>query len=203
MPTTESVVIIRFAQSSQAYQALGELQQLGDNLASLQVHSAALVERKPDGTLHVPEQSDEVMGVGTASGGLIGMLAGVLGGPLGVLLGFGTGALIGGTFDVDRATTVDSALSLLSAQIPPGSTALIVDAVESTPDPLDQFAARFEATVERQPAAQVAVEVEAAEAAAEAAQKEANRVLRERKRAEAKAKIDEKVGAVKEKLHHA
>jgi uncharacterized membrane protein len=199
--TTQSVVIIRFPQSSEAYQALSELRGLGESLASLQVRSAALVERKPDGTLRVPEQGDAVIGVGTATGGLLGMLAGVLGGPLGVLLGFGTGALVGGVFDVDRATGVDSALALLSAQIPPGSTALIVDAVETTPEPLDQLAARFEATIERQPAAEVAVEVEAAEAAAEAAQKEANRVLRERKRAEAKAKIDEKVDAVKEKLH--
>jgi uncharacterized membrane protein len=202
MVATESVVIIRFPQSSQAYQAVSELRGLAESLNSLEVRSAALVERRPDGTLRVPEQSDEIIGAGTIAGGLVGMLAGVLGGPLGMLLGFGTGALVGGAFDVDRATSVDSALSLLSAQIPPGSTALIVDAVESTPEPLDQFAARFDAIVERQPATQVAVEVEAAGAAAEAAQKEANRVLRERKRAEAKAKIDEKVDAVKEKLHH-
>jgi uncharacterized membrane protein len=202
MSVTESVAIVRFPQSSQAYQALSELRGLGGNLASLQVRSAALVERQPDGTLRVPEGSDEIIGTGTAAGGLVGMLAGALGGPLGVLLGFGTGALVGGLFDVDRATSVDSALALLSAQIPPGSTALIVDAVESTPEPLDQFAARFGATVARQPADQVAGEVEAAEAAAEAAQKEANRVLRERKRAETRAKIDEKVDAVKEKLHH-
>jgi len=202
MPVTESVAIVRFPQPSQAYQALSELRGPDAGLASLQVRSAALVERKPDGTLRVPEGSDEIIGTGTAVGGLVGMLAGVLGGPLGVLLGFGTGALVGGVFDLDRATTVDSALSLLSAQIPPGSTALVVEAVERTPEPLDQFAARFGATVARQPAAQFAAEVEAAEAAAKAAQKEADRVLRERKRAEVRAKIDEKVDAVKEKLHH-
>jgi uncharacterized membrane protein len=201
MTTTESVVIVRFRQSGQEYQALSELRGLGESLTSLQVRGAALVERKPDGTLRIPEQNDAVIGVGTAAGGLAGMLVGVLGGPLGVLLGLGTGALVGGVFDIDRATSVDSALALMSAQIPPGSTAMIVDAVESTPEPLDELASRFGATIERQPAAQVAVEVEAAEAAAEAAQKEANRVLRERKRAEAKAKIDEKVDAVKEKLH--
>jgi uncharacterized membrane protein len=172
MSVIESVAIVRFPQSGQAYQALSELRGPDAGLASLQVRSAALVERKPDGTLRVPEGSDEIIGTGTAAGGLLGMLAGVLGGPLGVLLGFGTGALVGGMFDLDRATTVDSALSLLSAQLPPGSTA------------------------------QVAAEVEAAEAAAEAAQKEADRVLRERKRREARAKIDEKVDAVKEKLHH-
>lgn len=202
MSATESVVIIRFPQSSQVYEALSELRGLGDSLGSLQVRSAALVERAADGTLHVPEQSDQIIGVGTTAGGLLGMLAGVLGGPLGVLLGFGTGALVGGAFDMDRATSVDSALALLSANIPPGSTALIIDAVETTPEPLDQLAARFDATIQRQPATQVAVEVSAAEAAAEAAQKEANRVLHEHKRAEVRAKIDDKVDQVKEKLHH-
>jgi uncharacterized membrane protein len=201
MPTTESVVIVGFPQSSQAYQALSELRGLSESLASVEVRSAALVERKSDGTLDVPEGGDAIIGAGAASGGLLGMLAGVLGGPLGVLLGFGTGALVGGVFDIDRATSVDGALGLLSAQIPPGSTALIVEAVETTPEPLDQLAARFDATIERQPAARVAAEVEAAAAAAEAAQKEANRVLRERKRAEIHAKVDEKVGKVKEKLH--
>jgi uncharacterized membrane protein len=186
----------------QAYQALSELRGLGESLDSLQVRSAALVERTSDGTLRVPEGDDEIIGAGTATGGLLGTLAGVLGGPLGVLLGFGTGAMVGGMFDLDRATSTDSALALMSARIPPGSTALIVEAVESTQEPLDQLAARFEATIDRQPAAQVAAEVEAAEAAAEAAQKEANRVLRERTRAEVHAKVDEKVDTVKEKLHH-
>ncbi len=200
MTATESVVIIRFAQSSQAYQALSDLRGLGESLTSVGVRSAALVERRPDGTLRVPEQGDAIIGAGVVAGGLIGTLVGVLGGPLGVLLGFGTGALVGGLFDIDRATSVDGALARLSAQVPPGSTALIVEAEETTPEPLDQLAARFNATIERRPAAQVAAEVEAAAAAAEAAQKEANRVLRERKRAEITATIEEKVDAVKEKL---
>jgi len=198
---TESVVIIRFPQSSQAYEALSELRGLGESLTSLQVRSAALVERAPDGTVRIPEQKDDVIGMGTAAGGLLGTLVGVLGGPLGVLLGFGTGALVGGVFDVDRVVSADSALALLSAQIAPGSTALIADVVETTPQPLDELAGRFQAAVERQPAAQVDAEVAAAEAAAEAAQREADRVLLERKRAEVHSKIDEKVDAVKEKLH--
>lgn len=94
---------------------MNELRDLPESLTSLEMRSAALVERRPDGTLRVPEGSDA--SVGTAAGGLMGMLAGVLGGPLGVLLGLGTGALVGGAFDLDRATRVDDALALLSAQI--------------------------------------------------------------------------------------
>lgn len=201
MTTTESIAVIRFPQSGQAYQAVSDLRGLADSLTSIEVRSAALVERTPEGALRVPEGDDATIGAGIATGGLVGMLVGVLGGPLGVLLGFGAGALVGGMFDIERATGVDSAVSLLSAQIPPGTTALIVEAVETTPEPLDQLAARFGATVQRQPAAQVAAEVAAADAAAEAAQKEADRVLRERKRAEVKAKFEEKRDAVKQKLH--
>lgn len=202
MTASESVVIIRFAQPSQAYQALSELRELNESQASLEVRSAALVERTPDGSLRVPEQNDAIIGVGTAAGGLLGTVVGVLGGPLGVLLGLGTGALIGGAFDIDRAVGVESTVALLSAQIPAGSTVLVLDVVEDAPEPLDKLAAGFGATVERQPAAQVAAEVEAADAATEAAQKEADRVLRERRRAAAHAKLDEKLDTVKEKLHH-
>ena len=201
MTVNESIILIRFPEAGRAYQMLSELRQLDAGLSGLDVRSAALLERRPDGTLRVPEGGDASIGAGTATGGLVGMLIGVLGGPLGVLLGFGSGVLVGGAFDIDRATSVDGTLAFLSREITPGSTALIIEAAETTPVPLDQLAVRFDATVERQPTAAVRAEVEAAADAAEVAQKEANRVLRERKRAEFRAKADERVGAVKEKLH--
>src|SRR5688500_6741457 len=102
MTTTESVALVRFPDTSDAYQALSEVRQLDAGLAGLDVRSATLLERRPDGTLHVPEQTDTLTGEGATAGGLIGILVGVLGGPLGVLLGFGAGALVGGAFDIDR-----------------------------------------------------------------------------------------------------
>src|SRR6476619_156059 len=79
MSSSESVVIIGFPQSSQAYQAVSELRGLSESLTSLEVRSAALAERTSDGNLRIPEQADDVIGAGTATGGLIGLLAGVLG----------------------------------------------------------------------------------------------------------------------------
>ncbi|MEJ1110871.1 MULTISPECIES: hypothetical protein [unclassified Kribbella] len=201
MTINKSIAVVRFSEASQAYQALSELRQLDAGLTGLEVRSAALLERRPDGTLRMPEGGDSTIGVGTTTGGLVGMLIGVLGGPLGVLLGFGTGALVGGVVDIDRVTKVDGTLALLSREIAPGITVLILETAETTAVPLDQLAARFDATVERQPTSAVIAEVEAAAEAAEAAQKEANRVLRERNRAEFRAKVDERVDAVKEKLH--
>jgi uncharacterized membrane protein len=201
MTTTESVLVIRFPEVSYAYQALSELRQLAADPTSVDIGGAALLERRPDGTLHMPEDCDLSIGAGTAAGGLIGTLIGVLGRPLGLLLGFGTGTLVGGALDLERATKVDGALALLSREIPPGTTVLILEAAETTLEPLNQLAARFDAAIERQPTLAVMAEIEAAAEAAEVAEETANQVLRERKRAELRAKIGERIDAAKQKLH--
>ena len=96
----ENVVVVRFTEPSKAYQALSVLKEC-DAAGRIDLESAAVVERTSQGELRIPESADNVGPAGTASGSLIGMLIGVLGGPVGVLLGWGSGALIGGAFDVD------------------------------------------------------------------------------------------------------
>ena len=54
--------------------------------------------------------------IGTVSGSLIGMLIGVLGGPVGVLVGWGAGALMGGTIDIVGVTKSEEALTALDAR---------------------------------------------------------------------------------------
>ena len=54
---------------------------------------------------------DEVGGdslVGTATGGIVGLLIGILGGPFGVLIGGATGLLIGSLFDGSDADETES-----------------------------------------------------------------------------------------------
>ena len=53
----------------------------------------------------------------------------------------------------------------------------------------------------RRPVAEVMGELEAAEEAADAAAREARRVVREKRKAELSAGVDERVGKLKEKLH--
>src|SRR4029450_11763721 len=125
----ENVVVVRFTEPSRAYQALSVLKKC-DAEGRIGLESAAVVERTAAGELRIPESADNVGLVGTASGSLIGMLVGVLGGPVGVLLGWGSGALIGGAFDVDRAVTSDEALTVLGRAIPPESTAVIAEGEE-------------------------------------------------------------------------
>jgi uncharacterized membrane protein len=200
MAEVENVVVARFTEPSKAYQALSVLKEC-DAEGRIALQSAAIVERTAEGELRIPEGTDNIGLVGTASGSLIGMLIGVLGGPVGVLVGWGAGALIGGAFDVDRAVKSDEALTALGRAIPPESTAVIATVAEPAVEVIDGEMAKLEGEVTRRPVAEVMDELEAAEEAAEAAAREARRTLREERKAELTASLDARVGKLKEKLH--
>jgi uncharacterized membrane protein len=200
MAEVENVVAARFSESSKAYQALSVLKQC-DADGRIGLRAAAIVEHSPDGRLRIPDGADNVGLVGTTGGSLIGMIVGILGGPIGVLLGWGSGALIGGAFDMRRQEQVDDALSQFSQALPPGSTAVVADVYEPAVEVIDKEMSKLGGEVTRRPAYEVLAEVEAAEEAAEAAAKEARRVIREQRKGELTEKLDERITSVKKKLH--
>src|SRR5689334_9494112 len=196
----ENVVVVRFTEPSKAYQALSVLKEC-DAAGRIGLESAAVVQRTATGELNIPESADNVGLAGTASGSLVGMLVGVLGGPVGALLGWGAGALMGGAFDVDRAVTSDEALTVLGTAITPGSTAVIASVDEAAVEVLDGEMKKLDGEVTRRPVGEVMGELEAVEDAADAAAREARRVVREERKAELSAGVQERVGKLKEKLH--
>jgi uncharacterized membrane protein len=200
MTEFDNVVVVRFTDSSKAYQALSVLKEC-DADGRIGLESAAVVERTADGELRVPEDADNVGPVGTLSGSLTGMLIGVLGGPVGVLIGWGAGALLGGAFDLDRAETSDEALGVLGRAIPPESTAVIASVNEPAVEVIDGEMKKLGGEVTRKPASEVMDELEASEEAAAAASREARRTVREQHKAQAKAGVEERVTKLKEKLH--
>jgi uncharacterized membrane protein len=187
MSSGHNVIVVTFPESSKAYQALSVLKR-ADAEERVIVRSAALVERQADGTIKVPEGSDNMLGVGLAGGSLIGMLVGVLGGPIGVLLGWGAGAVAGGVVDVYRVDRGDDALSQMSSELPAGQTALIAEVDENAVEVVDDEMRKLGGTVSRRPAEDVLAALEASDEAARAAEKEARRVVRERHKAELDAK---------------
>jgi uncharacterized membrane protein len=197
---TENVIVVRFTDPSNAYQALSVLKG-ADAEGRIGLDSAAVVERTAAGELRTPESADNAEFVGTASGSLIGMLIGVLGGPVGVLLGWGAGALMGGAFDIDRAVTSDEALTVLGKAIPTGSTAVIARVEEPAIEVIDGEMKKLDGEVTRRSVAEVMGELAAAEDAADAAAREARRAIREERKAELSAGAEERVGKLKEKLH--
>ena len=196
----ENVVVVRFTEPSKAYQALSVLKDC-DADGRIGLESAAIVERTATGELRIPDSADNVALIGTASGSLIGMLIGVLGGPVGVLLGWGAGAVMGGAFDIDRAVTSDEALTVLGRAIPTGSTAVIANVQEPAVEVIDGEMKKLDGEVTRRPVAEVMGELEAAEDAADAAAREARHTIRDQRKAELSAGVDERVGRLKEKLH--
>jgi uncharacterized membrane protein len=200
MAAVDNVVVIGFTESSKAYQALSVLKECAAE-GRIGLDSAATVERTAEGTLRVTESTDNVGLVGSASGSLIGMLVGVIGGPVGVLLGWGTGLLVGGTFDIERADKSDEALRALGEAVPPGSTAVIANVSEPAVEVIDGEMTKLGGDVTRRPVADVMDQLEAAEDARRAAANEARRAMHEKRKAEMSASFDERVGKLKEKLH--
>jgi uncharacterized membrane protein len=196
----KDVVVVRFTEPSKAYQALSVLKECDAN-GRIVLESAAIVERTSEGELRIPESADNVGLAGMAGGSLIGMLVGVLGGPVGVMLGVGTGALMGGAFDIDRDITSYEALAVLGKAIPAGSTAVIASVEESAVDVIDVEMAKLDGVVTRQPVAAVIDELEAAQDAAAAAKREAQRASFEKRKADVSTGVKERVGALKTKLH--
>jgi uncharacterized membrane protein len=183
----DNVVLVRFADQSKAYQALSTLKDIGAD-GRLEVRSAVLLERGPDGTIRVPEGADNATGFLLASGGLLGMLVGVLGGPLGMLLGGYAGMLGGATGAALRDVDTDVALDSISKDIAPGQTVLVAEVGEVADEVLDKAMTNLGGTVTRRPASDVYDEIQSAENAQQAADQEARRVLREQRRAEHKQK---------------
>jgi uncharacterized membrane protein len=197
---SKNVDVVRFTESSKAYQGLSILKEL-DAQGRIDLDSAAVAERTTDSKLQIPESADNNDFVGMASGSLVGMLIGVLGGPVGALIGFGTGALIGGAFDIDRAVTSDDALTVLGEAIEPGSTVLIANVGEPAVEVIDAEMALIDGEVTRRPTSDVMADLAAAEAAAEAASRKAAKEKLQKHEAEFRADVHEHVGEIKEKLH--
>ena len=197
--TQENVVVVRFTEPSKAYQALSVLKQC-DAEGRIGLQSAAVVERTESGELRIPDSTDNVGPIGTVSGSLIGMLVGVLGGPLGVLLGWGGGALVGGAFDLDRLEESDEALTVLGRAIPPGSTAVIATVEEQVTQVVDAQMEMLGGELTRRSQLDVMGDLASAHEAADAAAREARRTMREKRKAEIHADVDEHVESLKEKL---
>jgi len=98
---TESVIAVSFEDDNNAYAALTKLKEL-DAQGQVEIGEAAVVVRTADGQVVQKDQIGSEEFMGTAGGGLVGLLVGVIGGPLGVLVGGATGLLVGSLYDLDE-----------------------------------------------------------------------------------------------------
>ena len=197
--TTYNVIAVAFDADVNAYAALTKLKEL-DAQDQIEVHEAVVAQRATDGTLTVKDRVGSPELVGTAGGGLTGLLVGILGGPVGVLIGGSTGLLVGSLFDLDEADQVETTLGELSKSVAPDATAVLAVVTEPSPEIVDAAMAALGGDVLRRSVDEVEAEVAAIEEAERKAAFEAERELvrsrRDRDRDAAHAKVE----AIKAKL---
>ncbi len=202
----DNVLVVSFgdnpAKDTNAYQALTDLEQL-DSQGQIKIADAAVVTRDQDGHIEVKSEVGNDPYLGTASGGLIGLLLGIIGGPLGVLLGGTYGALVGSLFDIDDAETTDSVLGEISKQARATRTVVLAQVDEQSPDVIDAAMARLGGEVMRRPVVVVELELGAAQEAPRWAAREARKELQQARLEKSKADAHAKVEELKSKLRRA
>ena len=200
----DNVLVVSFGEDPQndknAYQALTDLKQL-DSQDQIKITGAAVVTRDRDGRVEAKSELGEDPYVGTASGGLVGLLVGIIGGPLGMLLGGAYGMLVGSLFDINEVDTTESVLGEISKEIEPGRTALLAQVTEQSPEVIDAAMARLGGEVLRRPAVDVEEEIAAAEEAQRKAKHEARKELQKARVEKTKSNAHAKVEEMKAKLH--
>jgi len=201
----ENVIVVSFAQDSQAYQALSALKEL-DSQGRIEVEEAVVVTRDDHGQVY---RKDQVEGdgydqyVGTAGGGLIGLLIGIVAGPVGMLVGGATGVLAGSLVDLADSEDTDTVLADLATTIRVGHTALLAQVIERSPDVINSAMANLSGTVVRRSSLDVETEIAVADQAAAAAKEKARETLRKAHREEHRKEAHAKVEALKAKFHPA
>jgi uncharacterized membrane protein len=203
--SSENVLVVTFGEDpkndTNAYQALTDLKQL-DSQGQTHIIGAAVVTRDLDGRVDVKSDVGNDPYVGTASGGVIGLLVGILGGPLGVLIGGSTGLLMGSLFDMDEAETTESVLGDMSKQVHPTRTAVLAQVTEQSPEVIDTAMERLGGEVLRRPVVDVEDEIAVAQEAQRRANREARKELQKARHEKHKEDAHAKVEELKSKLHH-
>ena len=132
----------------------------------------------------------------------MGLLLGIIGGPFGGLIGGATGLTVGSLYDLADYEDTETALGAISSSVQAGRTALLAVVVEGTPDVVDAAMAGVGGTVLRRPVDEVEAEIAVAEEAEHKAKREARKELLRSRHGHDKTTVNEKVEALKAKVHH-
>ena len=200
--STYNVIAVSFDDDRNAETAMTLLKEL-DAQERVVIEQAVVVVRRNDGQVVEADRTESTLMLGTASGGVIGLLIGIIGGPLGMLIGGAGGLYAGALFDIHDAGEAESALAGISSSVRVGRTALLAVVTEQSPDAIDTSMSGLGATVLRRSVADVDAEVAAAEKAQRKARLEARKELIRGRQQHDKAAVRAKIAELKDKLPRA
>ncbi|MBV9415943.1 MAG: DUF1269 domain-containing protein [Solirubrobacterales bacterium] len=197
--STYNVIAVSFDDDRNAETAMTLLKEL-DAQERVVIQQAVVVVRRNDGQVVETDSTESTLMLGTASGGIIGLLIGIIGGPLGMLIGGAGGLYAGALFDIHDAGETESALAGISSSVRVGRTALLAVVTEQSPDAIDTSMSGVGGTVLRRSVADVDAEVAAAEKAQRKAKLEARKELIRGRQQHDKAAVSAKIAELKDKL---
>jgi hypothetical protein len=160
MTASHTAVLLSFPDPDRCRAAFAEAKHLPG------LRQAVILARSEEGEV-APLESYARGAVASALGAsVLGGLVGLLAGPAGAVVGFTAGAALATTAEGRREVAETPVLIVLSTRVDEGAALLVLEMHESSPDPVDEFAARHAVTPERIPAEELAEQVRAAENAA-------------------------------------
>ncbi|WP_249883075.1 DUF1269 domain-containing protein, partial [Acinetobacter sp. 272263] len=192
-----NIILVTWNESAQAFENFSKFK----DSRIKDINEVTLLKRQENGSFKIEEQIDPKQNNGILSGSLLGSLIGILGGPLGLLLGFTTGALIGGTYDINREQDDLAVLARISQALPLGTVGILIDIHEESEDFIDALFEKTGATIYRWDYEDVQAEIEASIETWQETQRIANLTLKEQKKAEHKARRQAKWEAFKSHFH--
>jgi uncharacterized membrane protein len=147
---TDRIIVATFNDTNRAYDAVSALKGLKDaGMADIKVKAGVMIKKDDRGSVTLLESQERPLfgtGVGVASGALIGLIGGAPGAALGAALGATaglTGDAVTGALDVDF-------VDMVTSEMRPGMTAVIVEADEKSTRPVDDIVSASKGHVYRQ-----------------------------------------------------
>lgn len=199
--STYNVIAVSFDDDRNAEEAMTLLKEL-DAQERVVIHQAVVVARRNDGQVVEADRTESTLMLGTASGGVIGLVIGIIGGPLGMLIGGAGGLYAGALFDIHDASDMESALAGISGSVRVGRTAMLAVVTEQSPDVIDTSMAGLGGTVLRRSVAEVDAEVAAAQKAQRKAKFEASKERIRGRQQHDEAAMSAEIAELKDKLPH-
>jgi len=196
-----NVLTVTFEKNAQAHEAITKLNEL-DSQDQIKLRAAAVVTRDPSGRVQIQDKVGGPEYVGTATGGMLGLLIGIIGGPLGMLLGGATGVLIGGAFDLEEEEGEGSVLGEISTRVRPGSEVLMAELEEQSPEVVDDAMKRLSGNVLRRSRGSVEGEMAYAQAVHREIRSSARHKLHEERKKTDEQQVKEKMAELKAKFAH-
>ena len=142
-----NLIVASFKEEAEAMEASHKLTEL-ESIGDITIYEMVVLKKNADGEV-VVLQADTTEGITTVSGMTVGALVGALGGPVGLLLGMATGTLAGAAIEADDFGFAEDFLSNVTAQLEPGTTAVVAEVEEDDPEFIDSTLSLMGATLTR------------------------------------------------------